>query len=67
MSRPINYQSLEKFIKSYLTKNALTIEQHIFDGNRRKFSQNELSHDLAQEIYINKNKIHDIIGDRATK
>jgi hypothetical protein len=67
MSKPIQYQSLEKFIKSYLTKNSLTLEQHILDGQRRKFTQKEFSKDLADDIYRHKNKLHDLIGERASE
>jgi hypothetical protein len=67
VSRAINYQSLEKFIKSYLSKNGITLEEHIFEGHRRKVTQSEFAKDLADEIYKAKPKLHDLVGERAVK
>lgn len=64
MTRRIKYQSLERFIKAYLTKNGLTIQQHVFQGEHQGVTQSQFAKELADDIYTNKSRIHDLVGER---
>lgn len=64
MSRPIEYQSLEKLIHRYLANNGLTVERYI-DGRYFRVTQKEFAKDLAGRIYQSKNKVHDLVAERA--
>lgn len=65
MSRPIEYQSLEKLIRRYLANNGLTIDRYI-DGKYYKVTQKDFAKELSNRIYDSKHKVHDLIAERAT-